>query len=148
MPYVVGAVAAVGVALFGRFTGFDRDRAFYSTILIVVGSYYVLFGAVGDSIPAIVTESAVMLIFVGAAVAGFKRSLWLVAVGLAAHGLLDFVHGNLISNPGVPGWWPAFCGAYDVMAAVCLTIILRQQRMFERGDVRAHTSKAVSSSRA
>jgi hypothetical protein len=132
MPYVVGVVLAVSVALFGRFAGFDRDRAFYPTVLIVVAAYYVLFGVMSDSIPTIVAESGVMLLFVVAAVAGFKRSLWLVAVGLAAHGILDAVHGSLLTNSGVPGWWPAFCGAYDVMAAGCLALILRQQRASER----------------
>jgi hypothetical protein len=26
-------------------------------------------------------------------------------------------HGQLIANPGVPAWWPAFCSAYDGVAA-------------------------------
>jgi hypothetical protein len=37
--------------------------------------------------------------------------------GLAAHGVLDFFHGRLVANPGVPPWWPAFCRAFDVAAA-------------------------------
>ena len=111
MPYVAGSVLAMNDALFMRFAGFDRVRAFYSTILIVVAAYYVLFAVMGDSIPAILAESAVMLLFVGAAVVGFKRSLWFVAVGLAAHCVLDSVHRSLLSKPGVPGWWPAFVEA-------------------------------------
>jgi hypothetical protein len=31
MPYVVGIVLSLGVALFARSVGFDRDRAFYPT---------------------------------------------------------------------------------------------------------------------
>ena len=45
MPYVVGIVLSLGVALFARRVGFDRDRAFYPTVLIVIASYYVLFAA-------------------------------------------------------------------------------------------------------
>jgi len=56
------------------------------------------------------------LVVVAASV-GFRRSLWLVAAGLAAHGVMDFFHGQLVVNPGVPAWWPAFCGSYDVAAA-------------------------------
>lgn len=36
MPYVVGIVLSLGVALFARRVGFDRDRAFYPTVLIVI----------------------------------------------------------------------------------------------------------------
>jgi len=124
MALLIGIALALAVWLFARLSGFDRDRAFYPTVTIVVAHYYVLFAVMGDSIPATVAESGVMLLFVGAAVVGFKRSLWLVAAGLAAHGILDSVHGSLLTNPGVPGWWPAFCGAFDVMAAVCLTLVL------------------------
>jgi hypothetical protein len=45
MAYVVGIVLSVGVALLARSVGFDRDRAFYPTVLIVIASYYVLFAA-------------------------------------------------------------------------------------------------------
>jgi hypothetical protein len=38
MPYVVGIVLSVGVALFARRVGFDRDRALYPTVLIVIAS--------------------------------------------------------------------------------------------------------------
>jgi hypothetical protein len=36
MPYVIGIVLSVGVAVFARYVGFDRDRAFYPTVWIVV----------------------------------------------------------------------------------------------------------------
>ena len=50
--------------------------------------------------------------------------MWLVAAGLALHGLFDFVHGHVVDNPGMPAWWPAFCGAYDVVAAIYLGWLL------------------------
>jgi hypothetical protein len=43
MPYLVWIVLSLGVALFARRVGLDRDRAFYPTVLIVIASYYVLF---------------------------------------------------------------------------------------------------------
>ena len=79
----------------------------------------------GGSTQALVRESLVGLVFIAVAVAGFKSSLWLVAVALAAHGIYDFVHDMFIVNPGVPPWWPAFCGAYDVVAAVYLAWLLK-----------------------
>jgi hypothetical protein len=124
LPYVVGLVLSIGVAVFARKVGFDRDRAFYPTVLIVIASYYVLFAVMAGSMHAAVLEAAMMVLFVIAAVVGFKRSGWIVVAGLAVHGVQDAVHGHIIANPGVPAWWPAWCLAYDVGAAGALAWIL------------------------
>jgi hypothetical protein len=95
----------------------------------VVGSYYVLFAAMGGSTHALAVELIGLSVFVACAVVGFKKSVWLLVAGLAGHGVFDFFHGYLVSNPGVPEWWPAFCLAYDVGAAACLAWIqVRQVR--------------------
>ena len=120
MPYVIGLVLSVGVALFARYVGFDRDRAFYPTVMIVIASYYVLFAVMGGSGRTIVIESLIASAFAVAASLGFRGSLWVVCAALAAHGLQDAVHGRFVDNPGVPAWWPAWCGAYDVAAAAYL----------------------------
>ena len=120
MSYAVGIVLALAVARFARSSGFDRDRAFYPSVLVVVASYYVLFAAMGGSTPALVVESLFMAVFVLAAVLGFKRYPWLVPVGLATHGLFDVTHDLVVENPGVPEWWPAFCLTFDVGAALLL----------------------------
>ncbi|MEA2998438.1 MAG: hypothetical protein QOK17_271 [Sphingomonadales bacterium] len=130
MPYLIGALLALGVALFAALVGLDRDRAFYATVLIVVASYYDLFAAMAGSRPALVAETLVFAAFLALAVAGFRWSLWLVAAGLAAHGLFDGLRGGLIDNPGVPLWWPAFCASYDVVAAACLVwLLVRRSRV-------------------
>jgi len=120
MPFVIGIVLALVVALFARAVGLDRDRAFYPTVLIVVASYYVLFAVMSGSTHALLPELVVMAGFVIAAVIGFKSSPWIVVVALIAHGVQDAFHGRLIDNPGVPMWWPAWCLAYDVAAGACL----------------------------
>lgn len=120
MAFLVGAILALLVGLLGSFVGFDRDRAFYPTVTIVIALYYALFAVMGGNTPALAMESIAILAFVGASIAGFRTSLWLVVVALAAHGLFDFIHGRLIANPGVPAWWPSFCLAFDVVAAAYL----------------------------
>jgi hypothetical protein len=122
MEYVIGIVLAAGVAGFARWTGFDRDRAFYPTVVVVVASYYVLFAAIGGSGHDVVHEAMVMAAFVAVAVVGLKRGTWLVAAALAAHGVFDALHGFVMANPGVPEWWPAFCLAFDVGAAALLLL--------------------------
>ena len=126
LPFGIGIVLSAGVAVFARYVGFDRDRAFYPTVMIVIASYYVLFAAMSGSVQTVVIESAVMMLFAAAAVAGFKSSAWIVVVALAGHGVFDALHGLVIENAGVPAWWPAWCLAYDVGAAAGLAWLLRR----------------------
>ena len=129
MALLVGAVLAMAVGLFARASGLDRDRAFYPTVAIVIASYYALFAVIGASTRALVLESLIGGAFLAVAVFGFRSSLWLVVVALAAHGVFDLVHGTVVSNPGVPSWWPAFCLAYDVTAAAYLAWLLASGRI-------------------
>jgi hypothetical protein len=123
--YIIGISLALLVAAFARWAGLDRDRGFYPTVLIVIALYYVLFAVMGGSTRALILESMVMTAFAACAVAGFRRSLWLVVVALAAHGVMDIFHGHIVTNPGVPEWWPGFCLAYDVGAAATLAWIIK-----------------------
>lgn len=80
--------------------GFDRDRAFYPTVLIVIASYYVLFAAMSGSLHTVLLESVVMTVFVLAAVAGFKSTALIVVAALAGHGLFDALHGGSWKTQG------------------------------------------------
>lgn len=98
-------------------------------MVIVIASYYALFAVMGASTHALVLELLFCAVFLAAAVIGFRRSLWLVVVALAVHGIFDLIHGAVISNPGVPNWWPEFCLTYDVTAAVYLAWLLKGGRI-------------------
>ena len=126
---IVGVVLAFAVGLLGTVVGFDRDRAFYPTVLIVIGFLYALFAAMGASGHTLLLESLVGGGFLLLAVIGFRSSLWLVAAGLAGHGVFDLVHGGIIDNPGVPVFWPAFCGGYDIVAAAYLAWVIQSKRL-------------------
>ena len=129
MEYFAGIVIAFVVSRSATFIGFDKDRAFYPTVMAVIASYYVLFAVMGGSNETVFVESTLMLVFAGVAVLGFKYNLWLIVAALAAHGIFDFFHGHFISNPGVPVWWPMFCLAYDIAAAVYLSWLLKRSRV-------------------
>ena len=120
MEFAIGAILALVVVAFAATVGLDRDKAFYPTILIVVGTYYILFAAMTGAGQIILTETVGAGVFVLLAVLGFKGSFWIVAAGLIGHGLFDFVHHFIIDNPGVPDFWPGFCGAFDVVAGAVL----------------------------
>jgi hypothetical protein len=64
------------------------------------------------------------------AVAGFKKNLWLVAAGLAGHGVFDFFVHGFIPNPGVPAFWPGFCGSIDVFLGAFLAVLLLKRPGF------------------
>jgi hypothetical protein len=49
MEYLVGVILTLAVAAFAFVVGFDRERAFYPTVLIVIASYYALFAVMGAS---------------------------------------------------------------------------------------------------
>lgn len=127
-PAIVGACLAFAVGIFATAVKLDRDRAFYPTVAIVIACLYSLFAVMGGSTRALVVESTVGLGFIALAVVGFRKSLWVVAAVLGLHGVFDLVHGSLISNPGVPHWWPAFCLTYDVAAAGYLAWLIISRR--------------------
>jgi hypothetical protein len=124
MEYVIGLILAAAVAGSATVIGFDRERAFYPTVLIVIAFYYVLFAAMGASSRTLIIESAVASGFLLVAVLGFKRNLWFVVAALVGHGIFDFVHRRFIDNPGVPHWWPGFCLAFDAVLGAFLAVHL------------------------
>jgi hypothetical protein len=130
VEYFIGLILSVAVPGFATTIGLDRERAFYPTVLMVIASYYVLFAVMGGSSRALLFEFAAASGFLLLAVVGFKRSLWFAVAAIVGHGVFDFVHHWLIQNPGVPGWWPGFCFAFDVVLGVWLAA--RLMRVPER----------------
>jgi hypothetical protein len=126
-PYLVGLLLAVAICGAATLTGLDRERAFYTTVLAVVASYYLLFAVMSGSRSALWLELAIGGAFVVLAFVGFSFNLWVVVAGLAGHGMFDFFHALFIENDGVPWWWPSFCLAFDVAAAVYLAALLRSR---------------------
>lgn len=124
MDILIGIVLALVTGACGTLIAFDRERGFYPLILIVISTYYILFAAMGISPATAVRESVAAAAFIAIAVIGYKRSMWIIVVGLVAHSLFDLVHAQLINNPGVPSFWPMFCLSYDFTAAGYLCVVL------------------------
>jgi hypothetical protein len=47
------------------------------------------------------------------------------------HAGLDLVHGHVVTNAGVPAWWPMFCASIDAFAAAYLAWRLLSRRIDE-----------------
>jgi len=129
MSVAVGVFLALAVLGVVTYADMDRDRALYPVVAMVVASYYTLFAILGGSMRVLVIESAVALVFVALALAGFRSTLWLVAAALAGHGIFDLLHPRLYANPGLPPWWPPFCAAFDVVAAAWLAWRLASRKV-------------------
>ncbi|MGO4382105.1 hypothetical protein [Pseudoduganella sp. RAF53_2] len=118
LSVLIGIALAIGVGLLGTYIKLDRERGFYPVILIVVAAIYVLFACCANEPRVVFIEILPLAVFGIAAVVGFRKSQWIVVVGLAGHGCFDAVHNLLILNKGVPPWWPEFCGTFDVVFAL------------------------------
>jgi len=143
MEYIVAVILGVIVAGFAATSGFDRDRSFYPTVLIVVASYYSLFATMGaPGSPTVAIETAAGFVFAVLSFLGFKKSMWLAAFGIAGHGFFDFfIHPSLVTNPGMPVWWPGFCGTIDIVLGTWLAIRLWQSPK-PVGAGKANTARA------
>ena len=76
MEYLIGLFLALGISIGATAIGFDRERSFYPTVLIVIAFLYGLFAILAGSTHALLLEALPMTLFVVAAVIGFKKRLW------------------------------------------------------------------------
>jgi hypothetical protein len=145
MEYLIGFILSAAVAGFAVIVGLDRERSFFATAAIVIATYYVLFAVQGASARTLGIEIIVSIVFSAMAVLGFKTNLWFTAVATAGHGVFDFLHHSFIDNPGVPPWWPGFCGAFDVLFGSFLAVLLvtRSRSALNRtdGQERSHYAR-------
>lgn len=135
MEYIVGVVLGLVACGLGTVAGFERDRAFYPIMMIVIASYYALFAVLGGDGRALGVEIAISMVFVCLAVIGFRTSLWIVAATLLGHAGLDLIHGHVVTNAGVPAWWPMFCASIDAFAAFYLAWRLLSGRIDGRDSL-------------
>jgi hypothetical protein len=127
MPIVVGVLLAIAIAALAKVTRFDEERSFYSTVLVIIASYYVLFAVLGGSSHALVWELVIAVVFSTVAIIGALFLPALVGTGIIAHGLFDLVHDRIIENSGVPTWWPTFCGSLDVLLGLWVITLTRSR---------------------
>src|SRR5437764_7021137 len=99
MEYLIGVILTLAVAAFAFVVGFDRERAFYPTVLIVIASYYALFAVMGASTRTLIIESIMAGVFVLFAVLGFKGNYWLLALLLLVTASLTL---SVISSSTTP----------------------------------------------
>lgn len=128
MGIQIGIVLALFTWGLGRWAAFDRDRAFYPTVLITIATYDVLFAVMGGTSTALVIESVFATLMVAISAIGLRVSPWIIVGGFALHGVADGIHDAFSPDAGIPAWWPGFCAAYDLAIAALLAMRLARGR--------------------
>src|SRR5437016_2214819 len=109
MEYLIGLLLSLAVVGLAALIGLDRDRSFYSTLLIVIASYYVLFPMMGASQRTLWDRNRYRLRILPVRHSRLQTKSLVRSRRPGGHGVFDFVHHLFIANPGVPSWWPGFC---------------------------------------
>ena len=60
------------------------------------------------------------------AIVSVRRSAVVVGALWILHGLYDLTHSQLITNTGVPGWYPVWCFSVDVVIGAYLLWLSRR----------------------
>lgn len=122
--------AAVGVLTIVVARMIRGQRWLYAVGLLTLPSLYASF-AVQAGEPAVAVKEMIYglpYVVAGLVFAFVSAPLSAVVVGALwiLHGLYDLVHSRLITNAGVPGWYPLWCFSVDVVIGVYLLWLSRR----------------------
>jgi len=123
--------AAVGVLTIASARFIRGERWLYALGLLTLPSIYAFFALQAGEQAVSLREMVYGVPFVVAglvfAVVSVRHSAVVVGAFWLLHGLYDLVHGQLITNTGVPGWYPIFCFVVD--AVIGLYLLWLSQRV-------------------
>lgn len=124
LALLAGIIIAIFIIWRFRITRLERKSWPYPLLLASFPAYYWVFALYANDTHALINEIWVGLLFVLIAMLAVglrsRYALMLVATGCIAHALYDASHDLLFVNPGMPSWWPIFCGSIDVILGLYL----------------------------
>lgn len=95
----------------------DRTYPILAEALAIVAFVYVAFAMASMESGWLAVEIAGLMIFLGFAYLGLRRSLSWLWVGWALHMLWDTGLHLIVETPFVPDWYPVVCIAFDAVVA-------------------------------
>lgn len=95
----------------------------YALGLAFIAAIYIGFSVSDGRARVIGVECVVASVFVVVAAVGVTGSAWLLVVGLAGHGVKDWVQHRTgyVRNMR---WWPPFCAAVDFVVSGLLAVVI------------------------
>jgi hypothetical protein len=122
--------AAVGVLTIASARFIRGERWLYSLGLLTLPSIYAVFALQAGEHAVGFKEMVYGVPFVVAglvfAVVSLRHSAVVVGVFWLLHGLYDLAHSQLITNTGVPSWYPIFCFVVDAVIGLYLLWLSRR----------------------
>jgi hypothetical protein len=125
---LIGAAVGVLTIMSARFI--RGERWLYSLGLLTLPSLYALFALQAGEQAVGMMEMIYGVPFVVAglvfAFVSVRHSAVVVGVLWLLHGLYDLTHSQLITNVGVPAWYPVFCFVVDAVIGSYLLWLSRR----------------------
>ena len=119
-----GTVVAFYVVSRFRKTRLEDKKWVYPAFLATFPAYYWAFAIYASDYDVLANELLAGVGFFAIAFTAYKFNSFLglvfLALGYMAHAVYDVIHNSLFYNPGVPEWWPEFCGSVDMAIGVYL----------------------------
>jgi hypothetical protein len=125
---LIGAAVGVLTIVSARFI--RGERWLYSLGLLILPGIYAFFalraGEQGVGIKEMIYGVPYVVAGLVFALASIRKSAVVVGVFWLLHGLYDLVHSQLITNTGVPVWYPVFCFVVDAVIGSYLLWLSRR----------------------
>ena len=122
--------AAVGVLTIALARLIRAQRWLYSIGLLTLPGLYAFFALQAGERAVGVKELIYGIPFIAAGLAfafvSVRQSAVVVGAFWILHGLYDLTHSRLITNAGVPGWYPVWCFSVDVVIGAYLLWLSRR----------------------
>ena len=125
---LIGAAVGVLTIAFARFI--RGQHWLYSLGLLTLPSLYAFFALQAGEQAVAGKEMIYGVPFLVAglvfAIVSIRHSAVVVGAFWILHGLYDLTHSQLITNPGVPSWYPVWCFSVDAVIGVYLIWLSRR----------------------
>lgn len=131
IPFLIGVGLTLGFVAISIFFGLHKERGAYPVTLIAIALFYVVFAFEHGSLFAIIFNITFASVFIGSAVWGYARGLYIVAFGLIGHGAFDIIYQRVGNSPA-PEWWGPLCLAADVILGGFLIYCLKTSKLLNR----------------
>jgi len=125
---ISGLVVAAGlIFLTVVLNKYFTTRLIAAAILTAIGFIYVGFALKDNTIPFIILEVSMAIVFFFITIIGFTYKSSLLGYGIILHGVWDIFHHNgWFVSTNIPAYWPVFCITIDLIYGVYLLYIFKK----------------------